>query len=270
MTRGRTLLGSTLLLAAMLALVALASRGNLGPDSGTGSLRLSVSPGAFAYVYTAMLGVGALSLPFFFYIYVRETPSSRARRRRGWLTPFFLVGAVGLALAVPELSEALARLQLWNDGRDTLPSRDVQPPAPEWLPLALGSVVVATGAGALAMWRSGRRRRRGGLAETLSAVVGDTLDDLRAEPDARRAIIIAYARMEAALEHSGVPRQVSEAPLEYLARVLIELAVGAAPVHALTELFERAKFSHHAIDDRMKSEAIDALEAIRHDLGGQE
>jgi hypothetical protein len=37
-------------------------------------------------------------------------------------------------------------------------------------------------------------------------------------------------------------------------------------VERLTELFERARFSPHAIDGAMKNEAISALESLRDDL----
>jgi hypothetical protein len=48
--------------------------------------------------------------------------------------------------------------------------------------------------------------------------------------------------------------------------MLRELRVRAASALALTELFERARFSHHVIDASMKDEAIDALIAVRDDL----
>jgi Domain of unknown function (DUF4129) len=64
----------------------------------------------------------------------------------------------------------------------------------------------------------------------------------------------------------GLPRAPHEAPLEYLARVLRELNVRAEAAHALTELFERAKFSQHEIDVAMKEEAISALARVRDDL----
>ena len=72
--------------------------------------------------------------------------------------------------------------------------------------------------------------------------------------------------MEKALSHHGLPRERSEAPFEYLTRMLRELKVRAASALALTELFERARFSHHVIDVSMKDEAIDALIAVRDDL----
>jgi hypothetical protein len=104
------------------------------------------------------------------------------------------------------------------------------------------------------------------VEEELSAVVSDTIDDLRREPDARRAVIAAYARMERVLAQHGRPRRRSEAPFEYLARVLLGLRVRAAAVHDLTELFERAKFSTHEIDEAMRERAIAALVSVREDL----
>lgn len=117
--------------------------------------------------------------------------------------------------------------------------------------------------------RRGRRRLaslRPTLEEQLALVLDDTLDDLRAEHDARRAVIAAYARMEGALAAHGMPRRPSDAPLEYLARILRGLSVPAAAALDLTALFERAKFSPHPIDEQMKDEAISALVRVRDGL----
>jgi Domain of unknown function (DUF4129) len=133
--------------------------------------------------------------------------------------------------------------------------------------------VVAGGLLVLGLGIYAARRRRGWLPEgkgdaatALSAALDESLDDLRAERDARRAVIAAYARMERTLGRHGLPRRPFEAPLEYLARVLHELRVRSGAVLALTELFERAKFSRHEIDAEMKDEAIGALIAVRDDL----
>ena len=104
------------------------------------------------------------------------------------------------------------------------------------------------------------------MAAELASIVEGTIDDLRREEDPRRAVIAAYAQMETALAHHGLPRERSEAPFEYLTRMLRELRVRAGAALALTELFERARFSHHVIDASMKNEAIDALVAVRDDL----
>jgi hypothetical protein len=96
--------------------------------------------------------------------------------------------------------------------------------------------------------------------------VDESLDDLRAEPDPRRAVIAAYARLERVLAAHGLPRKPSEAPFEYLTRMLTNLLVSDRAARALTDLFERAKFSQHAVGPEMKEQAIDALETVRDDL----
>jgi Domain of unknown function (DUF4129) len=119
-----------------------------------------------------------------------------------------------------------------------------------------------------------RRRRSAGeldaepdaLPEALTAAFDESLDDLRREQDARRAVIAAYARAERVLAEHGLARRPAEAPLEYLSRVLLGLRVRAGAVLELTELFERAKFSTHHIDRAMKEDAIDSLAAVRDDL----
>jgi hypothetical protein len=104
------------------------------------------------------------------------------------------------------------------------------------------------------------------VEEELGAVLDESIDALRRERDPRRAVIAAYARMERVLRRHGRARRPAEAPYEYLARILSELRVRPDAVADLTELFERAKFSVQAIDERMKTHAIAALVAVRDDL----
>jgi hypothetical protein len=142
----------------------------------------------------------------------------------------------------------------------------------DWVPLVAVLAVGFGGAGLavllLARGRpSGAGARPANTAAILSDALDESLDDLRAEQDARRAVIGAYARMERACAAAGVPRRASEAPLEYLARVLTELLhASAASVSRLTALFERAQFSLHAIGPELKAEAIEALVAVRDEL----
>ena len=100
----------------------------------------------------------------------------------------------------------------------------------------------------------------------MALALDESLDDLRREPDLRRAIIAAYARMERALAAAGIPRRPSEAPLEFLARALQGLDASADGVTRLTDLFEWAKFSPHQPDEAMRDEAIAALESLRDEL----
>jgi Domain of unknown function (DUF4129) len=106
------------------------------------------------------------------------------------------------------------------------------------------------------------------VSEDLATTIGDAIDDLQAEPDARRAVIAAYARMEAVLGRNGFRRVPSETAIEYLRRILLELTSRGEAVTRLTALFQRAKFSRNVIDGAMKQEAIDALCEIRDGLTG--
>jgi hypothetical protein len=137
------------------------------------------------------------------------------------------------------------------------------------LPAALVTVAVLA---ALAAAAIARRRRRPALtqrqaaAAALAQVLADSLDDLRREPDPRRAVIAAYARMERTLGAYGLGRAESEAPGEYLGRVLGELHASGESARRLTDLFARAKFGSHEIDAAMKDDAIDALVTLRDEL----
>jgi Domain of unknown function (DUF4129) len=103
-------------------------------------------------------------------------------------------------------------------------------------------------------------------AEAVAAILDDTLQDLYDERDPRRAVVAAYARMERALAAHGLPRRSSEAPAEYLERTLEELSASASSASRLTRLFEWARFSDHPVEPGMKTEAIQALEAVRDEL----
>jgi multisubunit Na+/H+ antiporter MnhB subunit len=108
------------------------------------------------------------------------------------------------------------------------------------------------------------------LEADLVQAVETTIDDLRRERDARRAVIAAYANMERVFASHGLARRRAEAPFEYLARILGGLDVRESAVHTLTQLFEYAKFSSHEIGTALKEDAIGALEDVRDDLRGRE
>jgi len=142
----------------------------------------------------------------------------------------------------------------------------------QWLPvLVLGSLllgIVVTTAAAVAHGRRNREAldEEAQLARALGEVLSDSLDDLRAERDPRKAVIRAYARMEKTFAAYGVPREEHETPLEYVARVLDSLRVSSFAVRRLVQLFERAKFSPHTIESSMKDDAIEALAGLRAEL----
>jgi hypothetical protein len=266
------LVGFAALLGVLLALVALASSESGGPqDRADGPL----APGVASWLYAVFVVVGLLALPLVVYVYTREVPHSPERRRRARLMPLVLVALATALLVVAVRSpdgfgEVVRRLRLDRDPREGMDGAIRPPPSLELFPFMVISSAVLAGAAALAAHRLLRRpaRARPTLPEELSQALDESLDDLRAEPDARVAVVRAYARMEATLERFGVPRREAEAPFEYVGRVLLELDVRASPVEDLAALFERARFSRHEIGPELKDEAIGALESIRDDLRG--
>ena len=147
--------------------------------------------------------------------------------------------------------------------------KNVRNPRVRWdetgvvLVLLAGVVVVLLASRAAR--RAGRPLRRT-AQHAVTLALDESLDDLRREPDLRRAIIAAYARMERALAAAGIPRDAADAPFEYLERALRSLDTSAAAVRRLTDLFERAKFSQHEPEPATRDEAIDALLAVRDEL----
>jgi hypothetical protein len=144
-----------------------------------------------------------------------------------------------------------------------------------WIPVLVTFTLLAVAVAG--WWWSDRWRRRARgevrepfLAHAIAAAVDESLDDLRAELDPRKAVIAAYARLERVLARHGLPRRSSEAPFEYLGRMLADVAVTPAAARRLTALFERAKFSQHEVGVEMKEEAIEALETVRDDLRAAE
>ncbi|GMQ85149.1 MAG: hypothetical protein BMS9Abin07_0714 [Acidimicrobiia bacterium] len=103
------------------------------------------------------------------------------------------------------------------------------------------------------------------------ALVADSLtaamDELSWSGDPRSVIIKAYRTIEAALGRAGLPHRPSEAPREYLHRVLTRAHVQPDSITRLTTLFELARYSNHAIDALDRRDAIEAMESVRSELG---
>jgi hypothetical protein len=140
---------------------------------------------------------------------------------------------------------------------------------PGWVPLVvLGLVILAA---ALLLIRPSERwtptyTARRSAAPAVKAAIQASLADLRDDPDARRAVVAAYRRMETTLAAAGLPRSAAEAPREYLTRALGSLELSPGPPSKLTSLFERAKFSLLAVDLPLRDDAIGALVAMQHEL----
>jgi hypothetical protein len=253
----------------LLALVAVGSlRGPLGSGRGRSQYPADLIDSLLLLLFLAMLAAGALAV---FSLWSDRRLGGRRRRGGTW------------SLLLP--TAAVMLLWLFRDllglgsGRDD-PSPDTPTPPstlelptppkqPGMLPLVVAGVAVAAMVAIVVAQLVAERRRRGpprSRAERLVELLDDTLEDLEGEPDPRRAVIAAWARMERGLAAAGLPRHPSEAPFEYAARVLESALARQSSVHRLTGLFERAKFSRHPIGEGDRGEAIAALGAVRREL----
>jgi hypothetical protein len=166
-------------------------------------------------------------------------------------------------------AQTLANFLSYLAGKRTTPSGE----GIDWVPILLvfcATLAALVAAGVYILRRTELPAPDAALNARLAAVFDETLHDLRSERDPRRAVIAAYSRMEVILGRHGLERQPSEAPHEYVSRVLEELVSSASAVRRLTALYELAKFSDHEIDGAAKDDAIRALETIRDELRASE
>jgi uncharacterized membrane protein YidH (DUF202 family) len=282
--RGRGRLGPALAVLAavlgLLALVAVASGGDT-PTGTDGTRRPShLLIDTLVSLYIVLMAFGAVLFVYLMFLR-KDSAYERARLRResrfrSVVVFVLFLGALALALRLAEERGQDGRLRPPVTATNPTPPSDTGPRKgyePEFAVLPVAIVLGVGGLAVVALVLAARARRKAlgplrdpRLLEALEDVLAESLDDLRAERDPRRAVVAAYARLERTLAAYGVPRAAAEAPAEYLARILTELEVSHDSAGRLTALFERAKFSQHEVDASMKEEAIDALETARREL----
>lgn len=267
----------------LVAVVAIASTGST--PGGSDSTR---SPSETLYDTFFTLGLVAVALGGLVLVYglmqrkaiQRELASGRHRRTTllGWVvfvllfTGVLYVGLVKLPKRFSDGAAGDAAQLRPGSPLPTLPeaAETSYTPALSWIPVLVVTGLVLAGFGAYVLSerraRRGRSSERRPLLEQLALVLDETLDDIRAESDPRRAIIAAYARCERILTTNGAARRAAETAEEYLGRILRELELAPQAIGRLTNLFQQAKFSHHEMDEAMKHDAIDALEQVRAEL----
>jgi hypothetical protein len=275
-------LGVTLLLAA----VAVAARGR--PLGSGGGGRGGLPFGFWEYTYTTIV---ILVIPLLVTgLFVTTLMRRRQRKRRSYgvnllisFATFVAVLAFELLIVrhlknlhlhvpTPQPPQQAGGQPVHSQGQNNSSSSASRTLHFRWgeLIVILGLLVVAGAIVAALLLSRDSDKPDETVPEVLAAALDESLDDLRSDPDLRRAIIAAYARMETALAAAGIPRDPAEAPLEYVERALLSLDTSAGAVRKLTDLFEWARFSHHEPEPSMRDDAVDALVAVRDELRASE
>jgi hypothetical protein len=274
--------GRTLAVAAavivLVAVVAVASGGST-PSGAVGAHRPSEGfLDAVVSLFVVGMAIATVAVAVMLSFFGRYQPDGSARKRKSPVQSVVtfviamalltivvrsLAGSVGPRLRPPPLPQGAA-----GDGGSGAKPSGYEPEFTVWPVLAVAALAAVA---VVAWWLAVRGRRkaeplRTTPAEALADVLAETLDDLRAERDPRRAVIAAYARMERALAASGLPRNPAEAPEEYLRRILADVAVTGRAATRLTTLFAWARFSGHDVRPEMKDEAIETLEQVQREL----
>jgi len=278
---GGTLL-AVLVVALLLPVVALASRPEGGPGTGTllgpGSARLALD--VISYLLAVLLLL--ILLVIIWALWPRpdeEMVALPPRRRRTAATILTMLLLVGVAvwlrstghLGTPPVLGGAGAIRGAPAGLADQARNGAQPGF-DWL--AAGIVAALLIAAAVAAWWFLRPRRLAGAMplSRLQAILDDAIDDVLSEADPRRAVIAAWARLERVMARYGLPRRDSEAPFEYAARAGGELGaslgVEGAWLEQLAGLFEWARFSTHDVTPGMREEALVGLVAVRDGLRG--
>jgi hypothetical protein len=286
-SRRRALIGIAALLLLLIA-VGIASTGSVPTGAGGARRPADRIVDVLITLFMLLMVVGVGLWVYIFIVRKDEVANALATRarRRPWVSAVTLaIGALVLAGFIRRLStDELLRMRLaarLHRGNRSASATAAQSGAPghyepqiAWGLVLLVVALVVIAVVSLYLSHRARRRRLGPLPDALlpalADVLGETLDDLRAEADPRRAVIAAYARMERALGAYGLPRNPSEAPDEYLQRIFADLEVSRRSTSRLTALFSWAKFSGHDVAPEMKQEAIEALEAVLEELRAAE
>jgi hypothetical protein len=157
---------------------------------------------------------------------------------------------------------------------------------PDWvstvavlLLIVVGLVALSVVIAALIRDQAKRRARRGGklkrrganqprTADELVAALDAGLEELSdADRDPRRAVIACWVRLEQAAAAAGTPRHPGDTPTDLVGRLLAEQQVDSRVLAALLEVYRQARYATHTVDDQMRSQAREALQRLRADLG---
>ena len=262
----------------LVGLVALSSGGGDWPVRPPSRLLVDVPRGL---VMLSVVTACASMIAFFAFLLALARHHGKDREVRSALRALLLLPVVALAVALALRNTPLEQIFLnlhppeGLPGFDDVLGADARATALPFVGVALGLAVLlgALGSLALVVWLAlgdrlkewlGARPAAG--ADPLAGAVEESLDDLRLEPDVRRAILRCYRRFELVLARSHVPRRPWQTATEFMAEALGRLPLPPDAVRQLTRLFEIARFSSEPLGAADRDAAWEALERIRSSL----
>lgn len=133
------------------------------------------------------------------------------------------------------------------------------------LPMAI-ALTVFTPAAVLIRRRLQQNLERSPDEPSELGVVRASIAALESERDPRRAILRAYAHMENAFGDVEMARARDETASEFLARTAQRLPKTAGSAAELTERFEEARFSTHALTQADRQRALASLRRVEEEL----
>ncbi|HEU0240481.1 MAG TPA: DUF4129 domain-containing protein [Micromonosporaceae bacterium] len=102
--------------------------------------------------------------------------------------------------------------------------------------------------------------------EEVIAALDEGIAQLATDRDPRAAVIASWVRLEEVAHRAGTPRLASDAPADFVARLLAAHQVSRSALTSLADLYRAARYSTATIDSQMRDQAIAALGRIRHEL----
>jgi hypothetical protein len=104
-------------------------------------------------------------------------------------------------------------------------------------------------------------------AAEVAAALDAGLDALASDDSDPRSVVIAcWVRLEQAAADAGTARRPSDAPADYVLRLLTGHQVSRSVLDGLAAVYRQARYSSGPVDDSMRRDAVAALEHLRAEL----
>ena len=108
-----------------------------------------------------------------------------------------------------------------------------------------------------------KQRKKGGSA--LEKIATQTIHQLETEADYRKTVIKCYKQMCKWMKSIGIPKASYQTPREFAITAENLLEIPPESLYALTQIFEKAKYSTHEININDRDKAVSSLNEIMSD-----